>query len=620
MGAFFVYIVKSAVCLAVFYLFYRLLLSRETFHRFNRIALLGILILSCVIPLAEVTMKEPMEVSQQLLTWEELLLVADLNQTATVETAPVSAITWCEGLLMAYLLGIVFFFLRNVWSLSRMLRLIKGSTLVRRENGITLITHQKEIAPFSWMKFVVISEKDLKENGEEILTHEYAHIRKRHSIDLLIADICIFFQWFNPASWLLKQELQNIHEFEADESVILQGIDAKKYQLLLIKKAVGTRLYSMANSFNHSKLKKRITMMLKEKSSPWARLKYLYVLPVAAVAVTAFARPEISETTEEIAAVKVNDLTAIVKTKVTKTAEDVQPLEVIPMDTAVLKDTVKPTVLVHSSLETTEKLKGTPVAEEGTLPVIFKLEGEKTVNSLAIKEEASSDLSAKDENLPLVVVDGKEVTSSIMSALDPNKIEKMTVLKNEDAINLYGDKGKNGVVLIDLKGSKQSVTLSSKSPVVSVPGVNAVQLANRRADWTDVEVYVDGVQIDLDGKALDEVVSPGKIKSFRVEKGAEGTDKGKIYKGKIYITTKEDRPAIAEDEIWVEGIVQDKEGEPVIGATVLIEGTNRGTVTDRDGRFVMPAAKKAMLVVSYVNMKTAKVKVASKLTVTLQDE
>ena len=71
----------------------------------------------------------------------------------------------------------------------------------------------------------------------KVLTHEYAHIRKRHSIDLLIADICIFFQWFNPASWLLKQELQNIHEFEADESVIAQGIDAKKYQLLLIKKS-----------------------------------------------------------------------------------------------------------------------------------------------------------------------------------------------------------------------------------------------------------------------------------------------------------------------------------------------------------------------------------------------
>jgi TonB family protein len=323
MGAFFVYIVKSAVCLAVFYLFYRLLLSKETFHRFNRIALLGILILSCVIPFAEVTVKEPMEVSQQFLTLEELLLMADLNRAATVEAAPVSMITWRETLLVVYILGIIFFFLRNLWSLGRMLRLIKGSNIARQENGITLITHQKDIAPFSWMKFVVISEKDLTENGEEILTHEYAHIHKRHSIDLLIADICIFFQWFNPASWLLKQELQNIHEFEADESVIAQGIDAKKYQLLLIKKAVGTRLYSMANSFNHSSLKKRITMMLKKKSNPWARFKYLYVLPLAAIAVAAFARPEISNELGEISAVKVNDLAAIMKTEEVKSVETV---------------------------------------------------------------------------------------------------------------------------------------------------------------------------------------------------------------------------------------------------------------------------------------------------------
>ncbi len=344
MGAFFVYIVKSAVCLAVFYLFYRLLLSRETFHRFNRVALLGILILSCAIPFAEVTMKEPMEVSQHLLTWEELLLMANLNQTVAVEAAPVSAITWREVLLMVYLLGIVFFFLRNLWSLSRMLRLIKGSTLVRQENGITLITHQKEIAPFSWMKFVVISEKDLKENGEEILTHEYAHIRKRHSIDLLIADICIFFQWFNPASWLLKQELQNIHEFEADESVIAQGIDAKKYQLLLIKKAVGTRLYSMANSFNHSSLKKRITMMLKKKSNPWARLKYLYVLPLAAIAVAAFARPEISSELDEISAVKVNDLTAIMKTEEVKSPENHPAKEIKVQGQVLEKSTNAPVV------------------------------------------------------------------------------------------------------------------------------------------------------------------------------------------------------------------------------------------------------------------------------------
>ena len=133
------------------------------------------------------------------------------------------------------------------------------------------------------MHWIVIARKDLEENGREILIHELAHIRNRHSWDLLLADLCIFVQWFNPAAWLLKQELQNIHEYEADETVLREGVNARNYQMLLIKKAVGTRLYSMANNFNHSSLKKRITMMLKEKSNPWARAKYLYILPLAAL-------------------------------------------------------------------------------------------------------------------------------------------------------------------------------------------------------------------------------------------------------------------------------------------------------------------------------------------------
>ena len=320
MGAFFVYILKSSVCLAVFYLFYRLLLSKETFHRFNRFALLGILLLSCMVPFMKMTVKEPTEMHQQFLTLEEFLsTVSPVEEVGNAMLVP--DFTWREMLLLVYLSGMVFFFIRTLWALFRMLHLIRDSRIVSRENGITIIAHQKNIAPFSWMKFVVLSETDLLENGAEILTHEVAHIRKHHSVDLLVADICIFFQWFNPASWLLKQELQNIHEYEADACVINQGIDAKRYQLLLIKKAVGTRLYSMANSFNHSSLKKRITMMLKEKSSPWARLKYLYVLPLAAIAITAFARPEVSTELDEISAVKVNDLTAIVKAEEVKSAE-----------------------------------------------------------------------------------------------------------------------------------------------------------------------------------------------------------------------------------------------------------------------------------------------------------
>ena len=328
MGTFFVYILKSAFCLALFYLFYRLLLSKETFHRFNRVALLGLLVASCVVPLIQVGAQGANEINRQFLSLEEMLLMAEPMDEVGAETLAVPTWGWKEMLLLLYIIGIVFFLIRNLWSLGRMIGLIDGCRKEKMDDGILLFTHRKEIAPFSWMKCIVLSEKDLDEGGEAILTHERAHIANRHSWDLLLADVCVFFQWFNPAAWLLKQELQNIHEYEADEWVINQGIDAKKYQLLLIKKAVGTRLYSMANSLNHSSLKKRITMMIKKKSNPWARLKYLYILPLAAASVAAFARPEVSNSLDEISSAKVSDLASIMKADGEKSVENISEKKV----------------------------------------------------------------------------------------------------------------------------------------------------------------------------------------------------------------------------------------------------------------------------------------------------
>ncbi len=707
MGIFFVYILKSSVCLVVFYLFYRLLLSRETFHRFNRVALLSILLLSCLLPLVEVTVEEQTEVHQTMMTLEQWLMLADMMNTAdtTDLQAEEVTVTWIQVALLVYLAGILLFALRNGYSLLKLGGLLKSG---RKENlskyidggeKVTLIVHDRDIAPFSWMKCIVISEKDLDENGREILIHELAHIQNRHSWDLLVADICIFFQWFNPASWLLKQELQNIHEYEADETVIEKGVDAKQYQLLLIKKAVGTRLYSMANSFNHSKLKKRITMMLKEKSNPWAKLKYLYILPVAAIAVTAFARPEISETAEEISAVKVNDLTAIVEAKAIKSTEESVQISTVSQDT--VKVNYVPTEVsrklqgtavfevveempefpggVDAMMEYLQKelrypesakekgiqgrvtvqfiidkegnvtnskvtrsvdkdmdteairlvkampkwkpgmQKGKAVAVKYTVPVVFRLEGGKTVNSQVTVNSKVSEFSVQGMNNPLYIVDGKEVTSSILSALDVNKIESMTVLKKESATEVYGEKGKNGVILITLKGSaEKSITLSNKSSVVNVPGLKGVYLNNRRAEWEDVDIFVDGEKIEMAGRALDEVVPPNRIESISVEK-----ERNEAGRGKIYITTKAkegvEKTSVRGD-MKVEGFVQDKDGEPIVGATVLIEGTNMGTVTDVDGRFVMSASKEDKLVVSYIGMKGTKVKVASKVTITLKDE
>ena len=320
MGIFLVYILKASVCLALFYLFYRLLLSKETFHRFNRLALLGLLVLSCAVPFVEVTVQELSGMAQPFLSLEEMMGMMEVEPAGVLDETPMY-FPWKELLLLLYVGGILFFFIRHLWSLGRMVRLLRTCRKEKVEEGITLYIHQEKVAPFSWMKMIVLSEDDLEENGKAILTHERAHIHNLHSWDLFLAEVCIFFQWFNPAAWLLKQELQNIHEYEADEWVIENGIDAKTYQLLIIKKAVGARLYSIANSFNHSSLKKRITMMIKKKSNPWARLKYLYVLPLAAVTVAAFARPEVSNKLDEISSVKVNDLTSIVKAEEVKSVE-----------------------------------------------------------------------------------------------------------------------------------------------------------------------------------------------------------------------------------------------------------------------------------------------------------
>ena len=690
MGAFFIYILKSSVCLVLFYLFFRVLLSKETFHRFNRVALLGVLFLSLLIPFIEVTTNHQVEVQQTMLTIEQVLLMAEMepatvDATGGVAVYEVASLSWIEILLLVYLAGIIFFACRNLYSLIRLFRLIHSGKREKLENGTTLVVHEQEIAPFSWMKYIVISRKDLEENGREILIHEAAHIRHRHSIDLLVADICIFFQWFNPGAWLLKQELQNIHEYEADETVINEGVNAKEYQLLLIKKAVGTRLYSMANSFNHSKLKKRITMMLKEKSSPWARLKYLYVLPVAAIAVTAFARPEVSDKVEKISSVKVNDLAAIVETKVAESAGDTtKPADVKYVPAEVRKQlkgtsvfevaeempefpgggmsafmdyiktnmrypasakengtqgrvTVQFVVDEDGSIKDSKVLrsvdkdmdaealrlintmpkwkpgrqKGQPVAVKFTVPVMFRLDDdklEKTSSANGITVEGY----AGNGKEPLYIVDGKEVTPSVMSALNPDKIERVTVLKDKSATDLYGEEGQNGVVLITLKQGTPGMVIRRGNEVAE----NAKVQHKSSLDLIKT-VYIDGEKVDLGTKTIDDLIPAENIEGIEVKKEAGG-------KGEIYITTKKTKAVektIAKGNMKVEGKVVDEQGEPVIGAAVLIEGTTTGSVTDVNGNFVLSVpSKDAVLVVSYIGMATGKVKVQPKLTITLKSE
>lgn len=297
LGMFFIYSVKVAVCLALFYLFHKLLMSRDTFHTFNRFAILSMMLLSLVLPLVHLSLDSEAGINRGTVALEGLVaqtVVADGGNGVG------EGLTLTQVLLAAYVLGVVLFVGKALLSVGSLLRLIRRARCVEVRNGIRIYTMQGDISPFSWFRYIIMSEKDWQENRREIVLHEMAHIRRCHSMDVAVCNMMIVFQWYNPAAWLLKRELQTVHEYEADEAVLSAGVDATHYQMLLIRKAVGERLFSMANNLNHNSLKKRITMMKIKRTNPMQKAKIAFVLPLAAMTVAAFASQKVENLSDKV--------------------------------------------------------------------------------------------------------------------------------------------------------------------------------------------------------------------------------------------------------------------------------------------------------------------------------
>ena len=291
MYTFLLYIIKVSLSLAAFYLFYKLLCSRDTWHRANRILLLAILALSAVIPFMHIDLSTMNAETAVII--EELSMAFVANDEAIPTAAPTlwqripwQEIPWRTVLTGIYLIGLAAYLVKFIGGLVSIGLLIRRSKCREMADGTILVTHTKDYSPFSWMRYIIVSERDLRENHDMILAHERAHIRLGHSWDLLFVQLCATVQWFNPAAWLLKRELESIHEYEADSATLHEGFDARQYQLRLFEAATGVKYNSFTNNFINCSTKKRIVMMMKKQTSPWALLKALYVLPVAFVAVT----------------------------------------------------------------------------------------------------------------------------------------------------------------------------------------------------------------------------------------------------------------------------------------------------------------------------------------------
>ena len=294
MYTFLLYIIKVSLTLAAFYLFYKLLCSRDTWHRANRCLLLTILALSAVVPfmyidLGAVATEANVAFEEMTLAFETTSVADGIEAEATVQTLwqciPWGKIPWRSLLVGIYVIGLAVYLVRFASGLCSIAQLIRKNQRQVLPDGTILITHTKDYSPFSWMRYIIVSECDLRDNRDMILAHERAHIRLLHSWDLLFVQLCATLQWFNPAAWLLKRELEAIHEYEADSATLHQGFDAQQYQLRLFEAAVGVKYSSFTNNFINCSTKKRIIMMMKKQTSPWALLKALYVLPVAFAAV-----------------------------------------------------------------------------------------------------------------------------------------------------------------------------------------------------------------------------------------------------------------------------------------------------------------------------------------------
>ena len=272
MTPFLLYIGRAGLYLGLFYAFYLLVMRRTTFFRFNRVLLLAGSYLCLLLPFIPLRTVSASALSSELTMTG--VGAADISRELS------ASFPWKEALLALYLAGALVTLalcLISAWKMGRLIRRGESTPM----EGCTLVLLEGEISSFSWGRKVVMSRKDLRENPA-IFTHEKMHVRHRHSLDLLLFLPLQILFWWNPLVWITREELRLLHEYEADEGVIQNGIDATQYQLLLVRKAVGEQRFTLASGFQHAKLKNRITMMLKPTSSGWMRYAYLAMIPTLA--------------------------------------------------------------------------------------------------------------------------------------------------------------------------------------------------------------------------------------------------------------------------------------------------------------------------------------------------
>lgn len=263
---------------------YRLLLRRETFHDLNRVVLLLCLALPWILPFCGLTIHRPLPAMD----------LPHLNEAAAAETSPYPTAWWIAALLAIYCIGVCIMLARSIIAIIATTRIIGNSEKIKCEQGYILVKSNQVQSPFNWMKYIVMPN-DLQEGDiNAVMTHELAHLKKRHTLDLILAEVVLDLQWFNPAAWLLRADLQAVHEFQADKAAVQSCDNYKEYEEILIGRVTAMSAGLLANGFTEQTLKQRIIMLHKKKSSRKRVLKALYLVAIIAASMVANAKTVIT--------------------------------------------------------------------------------------------------------------------------------------------------------------------------------------------------------------------------------------------------------------------------------------------------------------------------------------
>ena len=398
MGHLLTYAISAALPLLAMYIVYKWLLASENQYRYNRVVLLSMMLCAFILPTVNVLV-------QQFASHNATVrLMSPLPQPSIADDYAAQPSVWPRIALIVYLAGITAVVIHTAIVWLRIARITASGTKIHDGRYIIVLTDDK-VAPFSWHRYIVMSQSDYKQAGVMITAHEKQHIDRQHWIDLLLAQFIVTVNWFNPAAWLVREELKAVHEYEADKRVLDSGINARDYQLLLISKATGMKFPTVANSLNHCKLKKRMTMMMTSQASMSRRLRTLAAIPAVALAVLAINHNAVAAALDHV-----NNSALFYSDNNESTSNIV--------------------ITRHDATDAQTESKHDDTSGMSDIKVIGYDTVRKQVQ--AWEPDASHARDRKPMESPRIFINGIEKSMEEIMKIDPSSIESITVTRDDD--------------------------------------------------------------------------------------------------------------------------------------------------------------------------------------------